>query len=173
MINDSIKRQLDIQLSQKQIEEMFEDGKPHEIMFLDAIFIDGQSVHSEVHRPLVMTAVARSFEEFNQHFNVMSDALSATYRETIYEEMLATRAVARAAMIFGAEMRKRVGDSSHPTDAMEKAFSIIGYAMGVVLKDPILFEHSLSLPEPISKQFEDYLADTTLPAYDPDEEISG
>lgn len=157
--SDSIKRQLELQLSQKEIEELFEDGEPHQLLFLNAIFVDGQSLTTTAFQPLIVEGVSSDYKGFGEQLDSVMKGLSKVYQDIVYRDLLATRALARAALVFAYEM-----GSMKPADpvpaAMEKAFRLIGAAGGVPVE---ILENSTLLPEKLADDFRAYLEETPIP----------
>ncbi len=160
MINERLLRELELQLSKKELEELFSDGKPHELTFIDAIFLDGRSLNSEAIQPLVFGKTVASIDEFGQAMTEFMDTLSKAHRQSVYEEMLATRALARAALIFVGEILKNPGANLSENRIAVEAMDIMGSGLGIPHD---CFEHSLLLPGAIASKFSAYLEANPIP----------
>jgi hypothetical protein len=128
-LSASIMQQLEMQLSQKEIDELLSDGSAHTFTFLNAIFVDGQSLNSPAHQPVVYIREVTGSEEFHEAMNDIMGKLTEAYSSALKREAVGHFACARAGMIVAAEMSK--GPEGCDEAQLMAAMRILGCGLGM------------------------------------------
>ena len=157
-ISDTIIRQLEMQLSMKEVEECLSDGKPHELTFINAIFVDGKSLRSPGNEPLVVEKTVTGSAEFNESLSQLMNQLTEAYRTVLRNDMLAVFGTAQAGIRAAYEILQ--GENMNEAE-MGEAFRILGVGMALATKD-LLDKIGLTDLE-MAKDFRDYMANHPLP----------
>ena len=158
-IADSIRRELEMQLSRKEVERVFEDGKVHEVTYVNALFLDGRSLNGEGHAPLIVSFECRSLKDFDERLEDFTKKVGKIYADVDEEDRVVLKATAIAGMVFVAETMK--GQSGANMDRIQKAAQILGTAMSAAEFGEI--DRALNCPEEIRKLMKDYAAQTEPP----------
>ena len=148
-----------MQLTTSELREVFDDGKPHEMTCVNAIFLDGAAVGGSL-QPLVMVKRVSDFAEFDEAVADYTEAIGRAYEAAWRADSIAVRACARAGVVFSPElMALAASPGREPSEAMSRATTVLGFGLAIWRRGRSLAD-GLTLPAELRDEFERYLQET-------------